>query len=283
MSPDLETLAQPLVSADWLMRNLQEDNVIAVDASWHMPAAGRNAEAEFVAGHIPGGVFFDIDACVDTQTDLPHMLPDVATFAEYVGGLGISNDNSIVVYDTLGLFSAARAWWTLRAFGARHVFILDGGLSAWRAAGNPVAMGENRRAPAKFEATGPAGVASLADMRKIVTEMSSQIIDARSAARFSGEVEEPRPGLRRGHMPGARNVPFDSLVTGGRLRPVAELASVFEAVGVTPDGPIITTCGSGVTAAVVTLALHTLNRESRLYDGSWAQWGSLTDTPVAAS
>lgn len=267
-------MISPLVTANWLQKRLGSADVAVVDASWHMPGAGRDAYAEFEAGHIPGAVFFDIDACSDQSTALPHMLPTPEQFAAYAGKLGISDRHIIVVYDTVGLFSAARAWWTFRAFGAENVFVLDGGLPAWREAGLPVAAGPAKPDEARFAARAPQGVVDIEAVQAALAGGSAQLVDARGAARFNGAAAEPRPGLRSGHMPGALNVPFDRLIENARLRTPAEIEAIFADAGLRPGEPVITTCGSGVTAAILTLALATTGRESRLYDGSWAEWGA---------
>lgn len=271
-----------LLSPEALQDRLGTAGLSVVDASWYMPAEGRDAKAEFLARHVPGAVFFDHDGIVDPASGLPHTLPSSTRFAEAAGALGIRATDTIVVYDGLGLFSAPRVWWMFRTFGARDVFVLDGGFPAWIAAGLPAEAGEVRREEAVFEATfDPAAVANLADMRGHVERRDIQIVDARSAERFAGSVPEPRPGVRGGHMPGSVSLPFPLLGDDGRLKPAAELRRVFTTAGIDPDRPVVTSCGSGVTAAVLNLALESLgNRGSKLYDGSWTEWGSAADTPV---
>lgn len=272
-----------VIDADWLQQRLGSPGVALVDGSWYLPAQKRDAQAEYDAGHIPGAVFFDLDQVVDPNSDLPHMLPSPEDFARYVGSMGISADDTVVVYDGPGFFSAPRVWWMFRTMGMYQVYILDGGFDRWKAAGRPVTAEATRIAPCVFHARfDKERVVSLAGMRRIVESGESQIADARSPARFAGTDPEPRPGLRSGHMPGARNVPSSALSKDGELLSVEELRSVLQDAGLDLTKPVVTSCGSGVTAAAITLALESVGHtDNRLYDGSWTEWGGQQDTPVA--
>ena len=243
---------------------LDKPNVSVVDASWYLPAQGREAKAEFEAAHVPGAVFFDQDAVVDPTSSLPHTLPSAELFGRAVGALGIADTDTIVVYDGIGLFSGPRVWWMLRTFGARDVRVLDGGLPAWTAAGLPTEAGHAPPAAKTFRATFDAdAVATLAEMREHVDHQDTQILDARPAERFAGTVPEPRAGVRSGHMPGATSLAFGQLVDQGRLRDPDALRQIFEKAGVDLDQPIVTSCGSGVTAAVINLALASVGRDRK--------------------
>lgn len=265
-----------LVSTDWLAERLGDENVIPVDGSWHLPDAGRNGRAEFLERHIPGAVFFDVDGISDASSGLPHMLPAPQAFADAVGALGIDDGATIVVYDAAGLFSAPRVWWSFRAMGAETVYVLDGGLPKWLAEGRPTEAGQSARKPATFKPRfDRAAVKTADDVAGILAAGSAQMVDARPAARFRGEAPEPRPGLASGHMPGARSLPVSEVVKNGRLADDEALRKAFETAGVDLARPIVTTCGSGVTAAVLAFALEGLGTSAEgLYDGSWSEWGA---------
>ncbi|MDI6026795.1 3-mercaptopyruvate sulfurtransferase [Corticibacterium sp. UT-5YL-CI-8] len=271
-----------VVDADWLQSRLGTPGLTIVDASWYLPAVKRDPSAEYEAGHIPGAVFFDHEAVSDPESKLPHTFPSALHFAKAVGALGISADDTIVVYDGPGFSSAPRAWWMFRAMGVSQVYVLDGGLDRWKAEGRPMATELTKVAPCVFHADLDASsVVLLDEMREIVDKGEVQVADARPAGRFAGEDPEPRAGVRSGHMPGAKSVPSSSLSKNGELLPLNELRSVLEKAGLDLSKPVVTSCGSGITAAVISLALQSVGqKDNRLYDGSWTEWGSQTDTPV---
>ena len=271
-----------LKSTEWLAAHLRDRDVTVVDASYPMVGQKRDTQAEYLKEHVPGAVFFAIDAIADHSTELPHMLPGPRQFGDAAGALGIADTDTIVIYDSVGFYSAPRVWWTFRIFGAKNVYILDGGLPRWKAENRPVESGETKRQPRTFKAEMNVGaVATLADVRMALTDASAQIVDARSAERFAGKAPEPRPGLRSGHMPGAFNVPFGRLLENGNLASRARIEAAFKDAGVDLDKPIITSCGSGMTAAILSFALDAIGRPPQaLYDGSWTEWGSRPDSPV---
>ncbi len=273
----------PLVDTAWLADHLDDPKLVILDASWHMPQAMRNADQEYADGHIPGAFRFDIDAVSDHSSALPHMLPSPQEFATAVRRLGVNADSTVVVYDTVGIMSAPRAWWTFRQMGHDQVFVLDGGLKAWLAQGRPVETGWRDAPHGEFKARARPGLVKDIDaVRRALEARTEQVVDARPAARFTGETPEPRAGLRSGHMPGARNVPFGDLVKAdGTLAAPEDIKAGFEAAGVDLGAPITTSCGSGITACVLALGLARIGREDvAVYDGSWTEWGGRDDTPV---
>ncbi len=272
-----------LVTTEWLAANVGRRGLRVLDGSWHMPELKREAFEEFVEAHVPGAAFFDIDEIADPSTPLPHMLPSAWTFAERVGRLGIANADWVVVYDTRGVVSAARVWWTFRAFGHARVAVLDGGFPKWRAEGRPVESGLPAPRPRRY--TGRLQrrlVRDLEQMRANLTHRREQVLDARSHGRFVGTEPEPRPRLRPGHIPGSLNLPYELLhAKDGTLLGLDALRRAFETAGVDLDRPVVTTCGSGITASVLAFGLYLLGRERvAVYDGSWTEWGRRPDTPV---
>jgi thiosulfate/3-mercaptopyruvate sulfurtransferase len=275
----------PLVTTDWLATHLDDPKVKIVDATFKLPGVLPLPKDDYLAAHIPGAVFFDVDAVSDHSNPLPHMFPTAEQFGRDVGALGIGNGDTVVLYDSGGWVAAPRVWWMFLCYGHRDVRIVDGGLKKWRAEGRSVESGEVKAKPTAFKAGYDARrVRSIQQMIANVESRAEQVIDARAGERFEGRGVEPRPGLRSGHIPGARSLPYGNLfdATTGAMKPLDELRKAFVGAGVDMARPIVTSCGSGVSAAVLTLALYRLGVENTaLYDGSWAEWGAPDGPPVA--
>lgn len=261
----------------------QKPNLAIVDASWYLPAQNRNGHEEYQSSRIPGAQYFNIDQISDTDSSLPHMLPTAEQFGAAVGAMGIAHDDHIVVYDGMGIFSSARVWWMFKIMGATNVQVLEGGFDRWKDAGHPIETGAPDSSPTKqFTAQlDVSKVRAVHDIRKNIQSNAAKVLDARPSSRFTGETPEPRAGLRSGHMPGAGSLPIDQLQVDGRMKEASELVKIFANHGIDENTHVITSCGSGVTAAVITLALETAGHTNNsLYDGSWSEWGQADDAPV---
>lgn len=283
MSQQFQDDPKTLVSTEWLAAHLKDPELRVLDASWYLPTADRDPKAEFAAEHIPGARFFDIDEISDLRSDLPHMAPPVEKFMSRMRAMGVGDGHQVVIYDGAGLFSAARVWWLFRLFGIKSVAVLDGGLPKWKAEGRPVTDEESViRDRHMITSVQKNLIKDVTEVARAAKLRDHEIIDARAANRFSGEVAEPRPGLRSGHIPGAKNVPFGNVLNeDGTMKDADALRRTFEAAGVNLDKPAITSCGSGVTAAVLCLALERMGKtDYSLYDGSWSEWGMYADLPI---
>jgi thiosulfate/3-mercaptopyruvate sulfurtransferase len=281
----MTTTKDPVVSAEWLAEHLKDANVKLLDATFKLPGVLPLPKDDYLAAHIPGAVYFDVDAVSDHSNPLPHMYPSAEQFGRDVGALGVSNNDTVVIYDSGGWVAAPRAWWMFLSYGHRDVRILNGGLKKWRAEGRPVESGEVTAKTATFKASYDAKrVRSIEQMIANVKSRAEQVIDARAADRFEGRAPEPRAGIRAGHIPGALNLPYNTLFDAatGTMKPLEELRKAFAGAGVDTEKPIVTSCGSGVSAGVLTLALYRLGVENTaLYDGSWSEWGKADGPPIA--
>lgn len=274
-------MIDPLIEPDALLKQIGDPDLVVLDASWYLPTQNRDCEAEFQRCRIPSAQFFDIDRISDQETELPHMVPMPAHFSMEVEKLGVSNSSTVVVYDSAGIFSSARAWWLFRAFGHSRVQVLNGGLMQWMKRGFETSASSGDALPGTFVSRfDQSFVAEMKHIRINCEEPSAKVLDARPHARFTGQDPEPRPGLSRGHIPGSASLPCSQLLDDGRMKSTKELIRIFDSHGIEPDTPVITSCGSGVTAAIITLALYRCGLGmQKLYDGSWAEWGS-SDNPV---
>ena len=275
-----------LVETEWLAENLDNSDIRIVDATWYLPTVERDGIENYDAGHIPGAVFWDIDAIADPQSSLPHMMPDETTFQGYMKMLGIGSDHHVIVYDNMKLMTAPRVWWTLRVFGHERVSLLNGGQNKWSAEDRPLTTDAPEIPETTFRAIfNSSMIRSVDDVWANIRTSDEQILDARGAGRFDGIDPEPRPECRSGHIPGSQNLPFNELIDPqmGTVLPIKELASRIQAAGIDDVRPVVTTCGSGITACVLALGLHLTGRHDvAVYDGSWTEWGGREDTPVAS-
>ncbi len=274
----------PLVTTEWLSAELGKPGLVVFDATKYLPTEAKDGKAEYLRAHIPGARFFDIDQVADTDTDLPHMVPTAGRFAKLVSALGVSNESRVVFYDQKGLASAARGWWLMSLFGHDKAFVLDGGLPKWLAERRPVGDGEaGAPAPGAFVPDLRARqLRGIGDILRTVLSRDELVLDARAAGRFTGAVPEPRPGMRSGHIPGSVNLPYTDLLNpDGTFRPAGEVRGRLEAAGVDGTRPVVTSCGSGVTACILTLGLRLAGfPDGAVYDGSWTEWGGRSDTPI---